>query len=81
MVHWQDYITTHPDICHGQVCIQGTRITVSVILDNLAAGLSQSDILESYPSLQEHHIRATIAYAADLARELSHLNATVNSLV
>jgi uncharacterized protein (DUF433 family) len=42
---------------------------VSVILDNLAAGLSQSEILTSSPSLQEHHIQATIAYAADLARE------------
>ena len=42
---------------------------VSVILDNLAAGLSRSEILKSYPSLQEHHIQASIAYAADLTRE------------
>lgn len=68
-MNWQDYITTDPDICHGRACIQGTRIMVSVILDNLVAGLSQSEILTSYPSLQEHHIQATIAYAADLARE------------
>ena len=50
-MNWQDYITTDPDICHGRACIQGTRIMVSVILDNLAAGLSQSEILTSYPSL------------------------------
>jgi uncharacterized protein (DUF433 family) len=69
MMKWQDYITIQPDVCHGQACIQGTRIMVSVILDNLVAGLSQSEILTSYPSLQEHHIQATIAYAANLARE------------
>lgn len=42
---------------------------VSIILDNLAAGLGEDEILRSYPSLKREHIQAAIAYAAELARE------------
>ena len=49
--------------------IGGTRIPVTVILDNLTAGLLTEDILGEYPALQAEDIRAAIAYAADLARE------------
>ncbi|MGB9593443.1 MAG: DUF433 domain-containing protein [Anaerolineae bacterium] len=66
---WQEYITTDANICHGKACIKGTRITVAVVLDNLAAGLSVDDILRSYPSLTREAIAAAIAYAADLASE------------
>ncbi len=66
---WQDYITVDPSICHGKACIKGTRIMVSVILDNLAAGISNDEIIKSYPSLNQESIRATISYAAELARE------------
>jgi uncharacterized protein (DUF433 family) len=66
---WQDYITVDPTICHGKACIKGTRIMASVILDNLAAGMTPNEIMQSYPSLPTHAIQATIAYAADLARE------------
>lgn len=66
---WQDYITVEPDICHGKACLKGTRIMVSVILDNLAAGLTPEEIKQSYPSLPANGIQAAIAYAADLARE------------
>jgi len=48
---WQEYIVFDPQICHGTPCIAGTRIMVSVVLDNLAAGLTVDDILASYPSL------------------------------
>ena len=48
---WQDHITVDPLVCHGKACIKGTRIMVSVVLDNLAAGLSYEEIIESYPSL------------------------------
>ncbi|MCL4442293.1 MAG: DUF433 domain-containing protein [Firmicutes bacterium] len=47
----------------------GTRIPVSVILDNLAAGLNREDILKSYPSLSPPDIDAALAYAALLAKE------------
>ena len=66
---WNDYITVDAKVCHGNACIKGTRIMVSVVLDNLAAGLSIEDILRSYPSLKRESILAAIAYAADLARE------------
>lgn len=66
---WRDRITVDPLVCHGRACIRGTRVMVSVILDNLAANVSQSEILKSYPSLTPQDIQAAIAYAADLARE------------
>jgi uncharacterized protein (DUF433 family) len=66
---WQDYIVVDPTICHGQACVKGTRITVSVILDNLAAGLSLDEILSIYPSLSREGVQAAISYAAELARE------------
>jgi uncharacterized protein (DUF433 family)/predicted nuclease of predicted toxin-antitoxin system len=69
LVSWQDYIVVDPNVCHGKACIKGTRIMVSVILDNLAAGLSPDEILRSYPSLSHEAIQATITYAAELARE------------
>ena len=62
-------ITVDPEICHGKACIKGTRIMVTVILDNLAAGLDRDEILASYPTLRDEDIRAAIAYAADLAKE------------
>jgi uncharacterized protein (DUF433 family) len=66
---WQNYITVDPNVCHGQACLKGTRIMVSVVLDNLAAGLTPDEILKSYPSLTREAIRATMIYAAELARE------------
>jgi uncharacterized protein (DUF433 family) len=68
-MNWRDRITTNPQICHGKACIRGTRIMVSVILDNLASGLTQEEILKSYPSLTRQDIDAAVAYAAELARE------------
>ena len=58
-------ITVDPEICHGKACIKGTRIMVTVILDNLAAGVLGDEILASYPSLTFEDIKASIAYAAE----------------
>lgn len=66
---WQKHIVVDPTICHGKACIKGTRIMVSVVMDNLAAGLSPDEIIQSYPSLNHEAIQAAIAYAADLTRE------------
>lgn len=71
LMKWQDYITVDPGICHGKACIKGTRIMVSVVLDNLAAGLTIEEILKSYPSLPPQAVHAAISYAAELARERS----------
>ena len=62
---WRNRITSDPLVCHGEACIKGTRVMVSVILDNLAAGVSEDEILKSYPSLKLEDIKAAIAYAAE----------------
>jgi len=66
---WRDYIVVDPQICHGKACFKGTRVMVSVVLDNLAVGMTNDEILTSYPSLPQDAIPAAIAYAAELARE------------
>jgi uncharacterized protein (DUF433 family) len=66
---WREHITVDPMICHGQACVRGTRIMVSVVLDNLAAGIATEELLRSYPGLTAEAIRASLAYAADLASE------------
>ncbi len=68
-MNWREHISVNPQVCHGKPCIAGTRVMVSVILDNLAAGQSVDEILVSYPMVTAEAIRATLAYAADLARE------------
>ena len=68
-MNWKERISVDPLVCHGKACVKGTRIMVSVVLDNLAAGVPQEEILKSYPSLIEDDIHAVIAYAAELARE------------
>lgn len=68
-MNWQEHITVDPNICHGKPCIKGTRVMVSVILDNLAEGLTPEELMHSYPSVSREAVQAAIAYAADLARE------------
>ncbi len=62
-------ISADPNVCFGKPCIRGHRIWVSLVLDLLAGGMSQEDVLKEYPVLVEEDIRACIAYAAELARE------------
>ncbi len=68
-MNWKDRISVDPSICHGKVCIKGTRIMVSVVLDNFAAGETVESILRSYPTLTAEDIQAALWYAADLARD------------
>ena len=67
-MNWQDRITVNPAVCHGKACIRGTRVMVSVVLDNLAAGESADEIMRGY-HLEREDIQAAIQYAAELARE------------
>lgn len=69
MTDWREWIQTKPDVCHGKPCIRGTRILVSVVLDNLAEGLSPEEIVAEYPPLAVEDVQAALAYAAALARE------------
>jgi uncharacterized protein (DUF433 family) len=68
-MNWRDRITVDPLVCHGKACIKGTRIMVSIILDNLAARVPVNEILVSYPSLTPDDIDAAVGYAAELTRE------------
>ena len=69
MENWEKRISINPRVCHGKACIRGTRIMVSVILDNLADGLTKDEILTDDPTLAPGDIDAALAYAAELARE------------
>ncbi|MGF1646582.1 MAG: DUF433 domain-containing protein [Kineosporiaceae bacterium] len=64
-----ELITRDPRVCHGQAVVRGTRVTVSVVLDALADGLSEAEILAEYPTLTSAGVRAAIAYGAELARD------------
>ena len=64
-----DRISIDPKVSFGKPCIKGTRIWVSLILDFLASGETESQILAAYPQLQQDDIRAALAYAAEVARE------------
>jgi Uncharacterized conserved protein len=66
---WHDRIAVDPAVCQGKACIRGTRVQVSAVLDNLAAGLSVEQIVAQYPALAPDDVLAALAYAADLARE------------
>jgi uncharacterized protein (DUF433 family) len=69
MTDWRKRISIDPNVCHGKPCIEGTRIWVSLIVDNLAAGVTNDEIIDAYPSLAKEDIRAALAYAAEMARE------------
>ena len=69
MENSRQHISLDPAICHGKACIRGTRIMVSVIIDNLAAHVSGEEILRSYPDLTAQDIDAALSYAAELTRE------------
>lgn len=66
---WQDRIILDPDIHHGDPCIKGTRIPVSVLVGALADGMTFGQILENYPQLNEADIYAALAYAAEVLRQ------------
>ncbi len=68
-MNWREVITADPDVVHGQVRFSGTRIPVSVVLDCLASGMSEAEILNEYPTLPARAVQATLAYAAELVRD------------
>jgi uncharacterized protein (DUF433 family) len=67
-MNWQDRISIDPAICHGKPCIKGTRVMISVILDNLAAGETPAAIMQGY-HVEAEDIQASLLYAAELARD------------
>lgn len=69
MNRWSERIVAQPDVCHGKPCVRGTRVLASVILDNLAEGMSPAEVVQEYPPLTLEDVRAAMAYAATLVRE------------
>ena len=66
---WRERTSVDPNVCHGKACIKGTRIMVSVVLDNLAASEPVERILKNYPTLKPEDVQVARQYAAELARE------------
>ena len=62
-------ISVDPHVCFGKACIRGTRIWVSLILDNLAEGVTEEELLRAYPQLKGDDIRAALAYGAETTKE------------
>jgi uncharacterized protein (DUF433 family) len=62
-------VSVDPNVCFGRPCIRGTRIWVSLIVDNLAAGISEAELLEEYPQLKLEDIRGALFFAAEMTRE------------
>jgi uncharacterized protein (DUF433 family) len=62
-------ISINPAVCFGRPCIRGTRIWVSLIVDNIAEGVTEAELLKAFPQLKPEDIRAALAYAAEMTRE------------
>jgi uncharacterized protein (DUF433 family) len=73
-VKFEDYITITADVRSGKPCIKGTRITVADVLEYLAGGMTEAQILADFPALKPEHIRACLAFAAARERRLASVS-------
>jgi uncharacterized protein (DUF433 family) len=67
--HLMARITSRPNVCAGRPCVRDTRIEIAAILDGLAEGLAEADLIDHYPQITIDDIHAALAYAAELAHE------------
>lgn len=65
---WQERIIVDPGILVGKPVIRGTRLAVEFIVDLLAQGWSEDEILRNYPGINQDDIRACLSYASELLR-------------
>jgi len=70
-VNWQDFIGITPGVRGGKPCFVGTRITVSDVLEYLASGMSEAQIIADFPALRAEHVRAALGFAAERERRLA----------
>lgn len=68
---WQDRITITPEVRSGKPCVRGTRITVYDVLEYLAGGMSEDELLRDFPALTREDVRAVLAFAATRERRWS----------
>ena len=71
-MNWQERITVDPEVRSGKPCIRGTRITVYDVLEYLAGGMSEDEVLADFPALTRDDIRACLAFAAARERRVSN---------
>ncbi len=69
-MNYRNYITIEPDQRSGKPCIRGLRITVQDVLEYLASGMTEEEILDDFPDLTSEDIKACLAFAADRERKL-----------
>jgi uncharacterized protein (DUF433 family) len=74
-MNWHDRITVSPDVRSGKPCIAGTRIAVYDVLEYLAGGMTEEQILGDFPDLTQESIRACLAFAAARERRLASSSA------
>ena len=70
MTDYRERITIEPGKRGGKPCIRGLRVTVYDVLDYLASGMTEQEILADFPDLEPEDIRAVLAFAADRERRL-----------
>ena len=68
---WEQRITVNPGVRSGKPCIKGTRITVYDVLEYLAGGMTEAQLLSDFPDLIPEDIRASLAFAAARERRVS----------
>ena len=76
VMRWQDRISVSPGVRSGKPCVKGTRITVYDVLEYLAGGMSEAELLVDFPDLTAEDIRACLAFAATRERRLTTLSAS-----
>jgi uncharacterized protein (DUF433 family) len=79
LMDYAAHFVRDPKICGGETVFQGTRVLLRTVLADLADGATMEQILRDFPSLNEQHLRAAIAFAADSARDDMPVPAIVDS--
>lgn len=68
-IDWKKIVFIDPDLHHGEPCIKGTRVPVSIIVGSIADGMTFDEVITEYPQLTNEAIRAALAYAAEIVRQ------------
>lgn len=72
LMEWQKHISVDPAVRSGKPCVRGTRITVYDVLEYLAGGMTEGEILADFPDLKQDDIRACLAFAAARERRVTN---------
>lgn len=72
-MNWKDHIVVDAEILSGKPVIKGTRLAVELILDRLADGWSEEDLVRSYPNLTPEALQAVFAFASEVMREEEYI--------